>query len=177
MFNLKLLFFVAVMAILGGWFASINEADAGCAIADRCGVEGPKHNVDPSTLTPLERRNLDRNKVVRTTAGNCEFRYFKRDGSPVKNPVVFASSGAAFGCPQEVTRKCINCTAWLNGQRGSVSGPARQIMQGGGGAARTLQKGSTGMWVPKSYTGPLGWCDIGLSVHWSVGSVSYHFAG
>lgn len=149
----------------------------GCAIADKCGVEGPKHNVDPNTLTALERKNMKRNKVVKTSSGNCEFRYFYASRKPVKNPGVFAESGVAFGCPQEVTKKCIDCTAWLNGQRGSLSGPARKIAQTGGGASRSLKQNSTGMWVPKSYRGILGWCDLGLSRHWSTGSVSYNFAG
>lgn len=175
--KIKLIIFVALMALAGAYTASINKAEAGCVLAERCGIEGPKHYVDPNTLTDLERKNIERNRVVRTTAGNCEFRYFRRNGAPVKNPVVFASSGAAFGCPQEVTSICKKCVAWVNGKNGSVSGPAREIMQSGGGTARTLQKGSTGMWVPKSYRGQLGWCDIGLSVHWSTGSVSYYFAG
>lgn len=163
----------ALVALTFGTFAIGSSANATCLFTTICGHNGPTVRGDVSKLTKPEQRLLRLHSIRRVSAADCEFRQFRTDGRRVANPVVFATDGSAFGCPQVASQKCTNCTAWVNGHRGTrMSGPAAAIRSSGGGVGRSVQGGTTGMWVPRSYRGPLGWCDLGISPWYA----SYAFA-
>lgn len=125
----------------------------------KCGLHGPGHKVDPSFLTNQERESIYRETA--RASGACEYREFYR-GRSYDGAIVFAPSNAAFDCPQNRrilnARKCINCTAFMNGHRGSVAGPVASWPKHNGqrGVAFEARTATNGVWVKKGYVA--AWC-------------------
>jgi hypothetical protein len=90
---------------------------------------------------------------------------------PVNHPVVFFTRESDARClGANWRRECPECTAWINGQRGPVKGPAARAV-----VALRLHNGLGGLSVPREAFERIrmeaGWCDYGQSAP----DQSHHF--
>ena len=150
--------------IEGVEFDNLDVIQVGCVNRLKCGVEGRKFRAAPGVLNSYELELAKRKRVKRVRASDCVFVEFKGNGSSAPAPIGFAPDGEVFGCPQQRSWNCINCTAFCNNKIG------------GGYAAGPVSKNSTGMWVPKKYVNLWAWCpqiDGSWSTYRPKGRVSH----